>query len=153
VRARRSVLIALVCALVAVLAIVKARQADHLTAGPSMLLTGKVSGSFVRSGCAGCGPLTAKILTSDTYCGWSKRSVIVHVTLRNSSAERVTVLWRPIYSTVEGAPQGRATRSTRETPLRPGETQSLFVSLTPKGVRPGARLERCSPTLEAVSSG
>src|SRR5205823_5008030 len=141
VRLRLAAPPALVAGAVTVLVIAKEWKTRETKARPLILLTGKVSGSFVR------GPLTPNVLTSDAYCGWSKRSVIVHVELRNTSAKRVIVAWRPTYALAGGAPHG----TIQHTPLEPGQAENVFVSHEPKGATAGTRIARCSPTFAAVS--
>jgi hypothetical protein len=124
--------LALAAVVVTVLLIRREREPDNV---PLMLLTGKVDGSFDR------GALTRDIRTSDVYCGWSKKSVVVHVQFRNSSAERATVHWRPAYALL-GGPLRIA--PIQITALAPGESENLFVSRTPRGVKAGSRITLCS---------
>jgi hypothetical protein len=145
--------VALLVVIGIVLAIVKAGKNSHSTGATVMVLTEKVHGTFVRSGCLGCGPLAPKIVTSDAYCGWSKSSVIVHVRMRNTSAERVTVHWHPSYSIVNGAPHGTGLSSIQDTRLKAGQAENVYVSQKPKGVAAGSRIARCYPSFEDVSSG
>lgn len=116
-------------------------------------VTGKVAGTFVRTGAWAPGPLASKILTSHTYCGWSGKNVIVHVTMRNTSAEKVTVHWHPSYSIVNGAPHGTGLTSIKDTGLKPGQTKSVFISEPPAGVTAGTRIARCYPSFNNVMSG
>jgi hypothetical protein len=130
-------------------------EATRSTSSPvkPTTVTGRVSGTFVRSGCVSCGMLLPKIATGDVYCGWANNHVIVHVTMRNTSAETATVTWHPTYSIVNGASHGTGLSSLQETKLKPGQTQSVFVEQSPKGVTAGTRLARCYPSFHLISSG
>lgn len=137
---------------VIVVAVVSAGKSHHSTT-KAVNVTQRVPGTFVRTGCLGCGPLAPKVRTSNTYCGWPGHDVIVHVTMKNTSAEKVTVHWHPSYSIVNGAAHGTGLTSVQDTGLAAGQTESVSVSQSPKGVTAGARLARCYPSFEQVSSG
>jgi hypothetical protein len=135
-----------------VIAVVEAGKSGNSATKP-VAVTGRLDGAFVRTGCLGCGQLTAKIATSDTYCGWHGSDVIVHVTMKNTSAEKVTVNWHPSYSIVSGNTHGGGLTSIQSTGLKSGQRESVFVRQAPKGVTAGSRIARCYPSFENVSSG
>jgi len=121
------------------------------TTAAAKSVTDKVVGTFARNG-FGIGQLAPKIRTRDTYCGWSGKHVIVHVTMRNTSAERVTVQWYPGYSIVNGNSHGTGLTSVQYTSLNPGQTESVLIGQSPKGVTAGTRIARCYPSFFNVSS-
>jgi len=80
-----------IIAVVAALVVVSA-------AGASGPITGKVGGVFTRSAYDGTldqAHLKRYIKTSNVWCGWQDNKVLVHVRMRNRSAEHVTVNWYP----------------------------------------------------------
>lgn len=145
---------ALIVVVVIVAVIVKVGTQGHDSTKPTAV-TGRVAGTFDRAGCLGCGSsgLVQKIATSDAYCGWSGSHVIVHVTMRNNSAEKATVRWHPTYSIVNGASHGTGLTSMQDTKIDAGKTESLFIRQSPKGVGTGTRIARCYPSFYQVTSG
>jgi hypothetical protein len=115
-------------------------------------VTGRVDGVFARTGCLGCGQVTAKILTSHVYCGWHKGRVIVHVTMKNTSSEKVTVHWHPSYAIVNRKIHGGGPRWVHDTRLQPRQSKSVFVGQSPKGVVAGTSIARCDPSFLRLSS-
>ena len=145
-------LFALVLVVGVVAVVVKAAQAHHESTKP-VSVAGRVAGSFVRSGCIGCGDLAPKIATTDVYCGWHGNDVIVHVTMRNESAETATVHWHPSYSIANGAPHGTGLSSVQDSKLKAGQAESVYIRQSPAGVTAGTRLARCYPSFFNVTSG
>ncbi len=70
-----------------------------VAAGP---ITGKVRGVFHRD-CLFCDTrLESYIKTSNVWCAWQSGKVLIHVTMRNTAVEHVTVNWHPSYVIARG---------------------------------------------------
>jgi hypothetical protein len=81
------------------------------TASAAGTMTGKVRGAFVRSAYDGTldqGKLKRYIKTPQAYvwCAWQDGKVLVHVRMKNTAAEHVTVNWYPRYSIKRGGVHG-----------------------------------------------
>ena len=115
-------------------------------------VTQQTAGRFVRSGCLGCTD-TAKISTSDVYCGWDGKHVIVHVVFANSSSEILKVSWHPTYLIQNGTSHGTGLTSVVETKIGPGASDEIFNKQTPKGTTAGTPIAKCYPSFMDVQAG
>ena len=79
--------------------------------------------------------------------------MIVHVTMRNTSAEHVTVDWYPRYAIRGGGIHGDGFGSVGSNGFESRETRSLNAKQTPKGVRKFTRLAWCRPHFQMIESG
>jgi hypothetical protein len=121
-----------------------------LAAGP---ITGKIRGTFHRN-CLLCeGPLKKHIKTSKVWCAWQDGKVLIHVQMRNTSVEHVTVNWHPTYTIRGGGAHGEGISSVQSNGFDSGEVRQLIAKQDPKGVKDGARLGLCKPSFETIQSG
>jgi hypothetical protein len=123
----------------------------------SAQLRGKIPGVFVRGpydGTIDQSGLKRYIRTTNVWCAWSNDGhVIVHVTMRNGSAEHVTVNWYPRYAIRAGGIHGDGFSSAQSNGFDSGETRSLNAKQSPKGVRKFTRLAWCRPHFQMIESG
>lgn len=122
-------------------------------AGP---ITGKVTGTFVRGkydGTLDTGHLKRYIKTSRVWCAWQDRKVLVHVRMRNTSAEHVTVNWYPRYTIRGGGVHGDGFSAAESNGFDSGEVRELTARQSPKGVKPNARIASCLPHFQMIASG
>jgi hypothetical protein len=119
-------------------------------AGP---ITGKVRGLFNRN-CLICDSrLKRFIKTTNAWCAWQDGKVLVHVTMRNTSVEHVTVNWHPSYVIARGGEHGAGVTSVESSGFDAGELRQLIAKEDPKGVRDGARISKCKPSFSTIQSG
>jgi hypothetical protein len=123
-----------------------------VAAAEATAVTGKVKGYFHRD-CFACGNLARYIAAKNVWCGWQSGHVVVHVTFRNRSAERVTVTWHPSYTIRRGDDHGTGLTSLQDTKLNSGQMRSVLVSQSPHGVSAGSAIAVCKPSFYLVSSG
>jgi hypothetical protein len=119
-------------------------------------VTGKVRGYFSRGlldGGLDQADLAKYIRTSNVWCGWKDGKVVVHVTMRNDSAEHVTIYWNPRYTIRAGGIHGDGLTAAEDDGFDSGETRSLISEQQPKGVAAGKPLASCSPHFEMINSG
>jgi hypothetical protein len=120
-------------------------------AGP---IIGKVGGAFFRGGYPlDSGNLKRYIKTSKVWCAWQDGKVLVHVQMRNTSAEHVTVNWYPRYSISAGGIHGDGFSSAESSGFDSGEVRQLIAKEGPKGVKVGARIALCRPHFRMIQSG
>ena len=123
----------------------------------SAQLRGKIPGVFVRNAYDGTidqSGLKRYIRTSNVWCAWSNDGhVIVHVTMRNGSAEHVTVNWYPRYAIRAGGIHGDGFSSAGSNGFDSGETRSLNSKQSPKGVPKFTRISFCRPHFQMIESG
>ena len=123
----------------------------------SAQLRGKILGVFVRGpydGTIDQSGLKRYIRTTNVWCAWSNDGhVIVHVTMKNASAEHVTVNWYPRYAIRAGGIHGDGFGSVQSNGFDSGETRSLNAKQSPKGVRKFTRLAWCRPHFQMIESG
>lgn len=123
------------------------------TAGAAGPITGKILGTFHRN-CLLCdGPLKMHIKTSYVWCAWQDGKVLIHVRMRNTSVEHVTVNWHPTYTIRGGAAHGEGLSSVQSNGFDSGEVRQLVAKQDPKGVKDGARLGVCKPSFQTIQSG
>lgn len=123
------------------------------TASAAGSITGKVGGVFHRN-CLLCdGPLKTHIKTAKVWCGWQDGKVLIHVQMRNTSVEHVTVNWHPTYTIRGGGAHGQGLSSVQSNGFDSGEVRQLIAKQDPKGVRDGARLGVCKPSFQTIESG
>jgi hypothetical protein len=121
-----------------------------LASGP---ITGKIRGTFHRN-CLLCeGPLKKHVKTSNVWCAWQDGKVLIHVTMRNTSVEHLTVNWHPSYTIRGGGAHGEGFSSVQSNGFDSGELRQLVAKQDPKGVRDGARLGVCKPSFQTIESG
>jgi hypothetical protein len=126
-----------------------------VAAGP---ITGKVRGVFVRSaydGTLDSGHLKRYIKTPQAYvwCAWQDGKVLVHVRMKNTAAEHVTVNWYPRYSIRRGGVHGDGFSSAESDGLDPGEVRNLISKQDPKGVTDNTPIASCRPHFQMIQSG
>jgi len=116
-------------------------------------VVGRVDGVFRRD-CPVCDHrLVAYVRTSGAWCGWSGGEVVVHVRMRNTSAEHLTVDWHPSYVIENGGEHGAGLSSLQSDGFDAGETRDLLARQSPKGVAAGSPIETCKPSFSDVRSG
>jgi hypothetical protein len=126
------------------------------TAGAAGPIAGKVLGVFVRSAYDGTldqGHLKRYIKTSRVWCAWQDGKVLVHVRMRNTSAEHVTVNWYPRYSIRAGGVHGDGFSSAQSDGFDSGEVRELITKQDPKGVKDNSRIASCRPHFQMIQSG
>lgn len=128
------------------------------TAGASGPITGKVRGLFVRSAYDGTldqAHLKRYIKTPRGYvwCAWQDGKVLVHVRMKNTAAEHVTVNWYPRYSIKRGGVHGDGFGSAQSDGFDAGEVRNLTAKQDPKGVQDNAAIAKCYPHFQMVQSG
>jgi hypothetical protein len=122
-------------------------------AGP---IRGKVGGVFVRSAYDGTidqGHLKRFIKTTNVWCAWQDGKVLVHVRMRNASAEHVTVNWYPRYAIRAGGIHGDGFGSVESNGFDSGEVRELRGKEDPKGVKDYTRISKCFPHFQMIESG
>jgi hypothetical protein len=120
-------------------------------------ITLKISGSFDRS-CGTCygdpaGDLESRLATSDVYCGWQNGKVVVHVTVRNTSVEHVTMTWLPTYTVKNGGVHGNNVLFPENSGIDANATRQLLVTQHPDGVPANSPLSACSPSFFNIKNG
>jgi len=121
-----------------------------LASGP---ITGKIRGTFHRN-CLLCdGPLKTHIKTSRVWCAWQDGKLLIHVRMRNTSVEHVTVNWHPTYTIRGGGAHGEGLTSIQSNGFDSGEVRELIAKQDPKGVRDGSPLGVCKPSFSTIDSG
>jgi hypothetical protein len=142
-------------ALVAGLAVLAAAT----TAGAAGPITGKVRGTFNRAGLHGFmiggDNLRRYVKTPARYvwCGWQDGKVLVHVRMKNTSAEHLTVNWYPRYLIARGGWHGEGFTSVESDGFDSGEVRNLTSKQDPKGVKDNTRIASCRPTFQMIESG
>jgi hypothetical protein len=126
-----------------------------VAAGP---ITGKVRGAFVRNAYDGTldqGNLKRYIKTPSAYvwCAWQDGKVLVHVRMKNTAAEHVTVNWYPRYSIRRGGVHGDGFSSAESDGFDAGEVRNLTAKQDPKGVKDNSRIASCRPHFQMIQSG
>jgi hypothetical protein len=128
------------------------------TAGASGPIRGKVRGVFVRSaydGTLDSGNLKRFVKTPRSYvwCAWQDGKVLVHVRMKNTAAEHVTVNWYPRYTIRRGGIHGDGFTSAQSDGFDAGEIRNLTVKQDPKGVQDYTPIARCYPHFQMIQSG
>jgi hypothetical protein len=124
-------------------------------AGP---ITGKVRGAFNRFGIHGVmyggENLRRYVKTPDSYvwCAWQNGKVLVHVRMKNTSAEHLTVHWYPRYLIARGW-HGEGFSSAQDSGFDSGEVRNLTAKQDPKGVKDRSRIASCRPAFQMIESG
>lgn len=122
-----------------------------------MKITLRIPGVFDRS-CSTCfddagGDLESRLSTTDVWCGWQHDKVVIHATMKNSSVEHVTVVWNPIYTVQDGGLHGDGISSQQNSGFDAGQTRSLLITQSPKGVTADSPLQSCAPSFWDIKSG
>jgi len=116
-------------------------------------ITGKVFGVFRRA-CARCDRrLKSFIRTDHVWCGWQAGKVLVHVTMRNTSARDLIVYWHPSYVLARGGERGQGLSSIESGDFDAHERRRLLAKANPKGVRDGSRISACKPSFALIVRG
>jgi hypothetical protein len=116
-------------------------------------ITLRIPGTFNRT-CVLCtSGLAPLVKTSDTFCGWQNGRVVVHVTMRNTAVGHVTVQWDPTYTVENGGVHGDGLTSIQSSGFNAGETRSLLIGQSPKGITANSPLAACTPGFWNISSG
>jgi hypothetical protein len=128
------------------------------TAAASGPIVGKVRGVFVRSAYDGTldqAHLKRYIKTPSQYvwCAWQDGKVLVHVRMKNSSAEHVTVNWYPRYAIRAGGIHGDGFSSAESNGFDAGEVRNLVSKQDPKGVKDYTPIAKCYPHFQMIQSG
>ena len=137
----------------AIAALVLAVASMAAAAGP---IRGKVGGVFVRGAYDGTldqGHLKRYIKTSNVWCAWQDGKVLVHVRMKNTSAEHVTVNWYPRYAIRAGGIHGDGFSSAQSNGFDSGELRNLTAKQDPKGVKDNSRISKCYPHFQMIKSG
>jgi len=135
--------------LIAIAAVALVVTTTALAAGP---IRGKVRGVFTRSaydGTLDTGKLKRYIKTSRVWCAWQDGKVLVHVRMKNTAAEHVTVNWYPRYSIRRGGVHGDGFTSAESDGFDSGEVREL----TSKGVKDYTPIASCRPHFQMIESG
>lgn len=111
----------------------------------------RVGGSFGLGTLAGFDDKAKYISGSNVWCSWRGKHVIVHVTLRNSSVEKITATVKPRYYIARGSEHGSGFTAGEDIDLVGGKTKSVLLDAgSPQNTPTGARIGRCAPYLYLV---
>ncbi len=142
-----------VAAVVGVMVVMGTARPDPNDVPSAPAITGKVFGVFRRS-CERCDQrLKSSIKTDHVWCGWQAGKVLIHVTMRNTSAKHLIVYWHPSYVLARGGERGNALTSVESSDLNAGERRRLLAKRDPKGVRDGTRISVCKPAFALIVRG
>jgi hypothetical protein len=133
-----------------------------LTVGAGIALAsgkvvGKTKGTFSRGGIdryllEGQG-LQRYIKTTHVWCGWQGGKVVVHVRMKNTSIQHLTVDWYPRYTIRRGGVHGDGFTAVQSNGFDRGEVRELFAWQSPKGTPRNARLASCRPHFQRIEQG
>jgi hypothetical protein len=129
------------------------------TAAAAGSITGKLRGVFNRSGVQGVmvggENLRRYVKTPEAqvWCAWQDGKVLVHVRMKNTSAEHLTVNWYPRYHIARGGWHGEGFSSAQSHGFDSGEVRNLTAKQDPKGVKVGSRIDSCRPAFQMIESG
>ena len=124
-----------------------------VAAGP---IRGKVRGVFARGPYDGTldeAHLKQYIKTSNVWCAWQDGKVLIHVRMKNTSAEHATVNWYPRYSILRGGVHGDGFSSAQSDGFDSGEVRVLIPKQDPKGVKDYSPIASCRPHFQMIQSG
>jgi hypothetical protein len=93
------------------------------------------------------------VKTTNVWCAWQDGKVLIHVTMRNTSAEHITVDWHPSYTIKRGGEHGTGLTSIESDGFDAGERRWLLANEDPKGVKDGAKIAVCKPSFSTIESG
>jgi hypothetical protein len=93
------------------------------------------------------------IRTTNVWCAWQDGKVLVHVRMRNGSAEHVTVNWYPRYRIRAGGVHGDGFSSAQSDGFDSGEVRELVSKQDPKGVTDYTPIAKCYPRFQMIQSG
>jgi hypothetical protein len=115
---------------------------------------GAVRGTFTHGFLASGNALARYMVAGNVWCVWKGDRVVVHVNLRNRSAEHVTATIKPRYFIRRGGEHGSGLTSAEDFGFDSGEFRSLWIDAgKPKGVTRRTPISRCAPYLFAIESG
>jgi hypothetical protein len=129
------------------------------TAGAAGPITGKVRGVFNRAGLHGVmfggDNLRRYVRTPEAYvwCAWQDGKVLVHVRMKNTSAEHLTVNWYPRYLIARGGWHGEGFSGVESDGFDSGEVRNLTSKQDPKGVKVNSKIASCRPAFQMIQSG
>ena len=126
----------------------------YLTKGRSKPITGRdvthrVTGTIVRSGCAGCAN-RHRLRTQDVYCGWDGNNLVVHLEFVNPSSRALTVYWYPAVLLADGTFHGTGAAFLQKTEIGAGGVREVFNQQLATGSSAGASIANCYPSFESV---
>jgi hypothetical protein len=115
---------------------------------------GAVKGDFSQGLLASSDPLAKYISARDVWCAWKGNRVIVHLTVRNRSVERVEATIKPRYFIHNGGEHGSSFFGAKDFLINGGSSRSITIDAgSPKGTPARSRIGRCAPMLYLLSSG
>lgn len=115
---------------------------------------GSVPGKFTISAGVDRQGLARYMTWTNVFCVWAKGHVLVHVSMKNRSAEHVTVSIGPRYYIARGGVHGDGFGSNQDKGFDAGGFRSLWLDAgKPEGVTPGATISQCAPFMRAIRSG
>ena len=123
-------------------------------AADSAAIHGKITGRFASaSSCFACSDLVRYVKADRVWCAWQGDNVIIHVRLRNTSIEHLTINWHPSYVVRGGGAHGEGLSSLQDSGVNAHASRGVFVTQQPKGVPVGSPLSACKPSFYSVESG
>jgi hypothetical protein len=135
-----------IAAAVLVLAIVAVSSASA-----SAQSTNRVPGSFGVGSLASFDDKAKYISGKNVWCAWRGSHVMVHVTLHNSSVEKIKATVKPRYYIARGSEHGSSFLAGKDFKLATGRTVSALMDAgKPEDTPTGARIGRCAPYLYLV---
>jgi hypothetical protein len=113
-----------------------------------------VRGAFSIGDLASFDDLSQYIRGTNVWCAWKSSHVMVHVTLRNTSVERIKATVKPRYYIARGGEHGSGFLGAKDFTLASGQSRSVLIDAgKPEGTPTGARIGRCAPYLYLVDNG
>jgi hypothetical protein len=112
---------------------------------------GAVRGSFSKGVLASYDDMSPYISGSDAWCKWSANGVMVHVTIRNRSVERVKVYLKPRYYLRNGGEHGSSFLGAQDFTINARSSRSVLMNAgTPDGVSGRVPIRKCAPMLYLI---
>ena len=140
----------LACAASAAIALSTGAVVEAATAAPR----GAVRGSFTQGLLASSDELSRYVSGSAVWCAWKGDHVIVHVTVRNRSVERVEATIKPRYFIRYGGEHGSSFFGAQSFKINGRASRSLTMDAgRPKGVPARSAIRKCAPMLYLLGSG
>jgi hypothetical protein len=109
---------------------------------------GAVRGSFSQGWLAKTHDLSRYVSGSDVWCAWKGNHVVVHVTVRNRSVERIEATIKPRYYLRNGGEHGSSFFGAQDYKINARSARSLLIDAgTPEGVSGRVPIRKCAPLL------